>query len=198
MSIKQSILSVPGEYVSLGKLIRGATIIMEYSGTTMLASRDIQLAIRVLFSGEKIKASVIEGTRLITMIASDMIKPNYKKEKDAIRKILTKYGYSKIYDSTIYYLAAIYDNITEYEQEEFEYDSVYLGSDFLEKCVLLVKYDETRLKEKHFECAHKILSPNMPITLNWQTELNKDNVRNIISNYRSNIILTDSFYERLS
>lgn len=193
-TLKSYLSNIEGGHVSVGKIIRCSSIL----GSKILDPRSIQIAIRILFSGniknQSISSAVLNLSRYtngFTQKSND-----FQKIKNKLKCIISQFGFRKMDDNVIFYLEGIYDNISDYVLEEMEFHETTITiQEFIEKCILVSFFERAkRLKEKHFHCLHQILSPNIPITLIWNMEKTKENINTIIQQFTSDIQITDSFF----
>lgn len=196
MSLNENILSKEGEYVSLGKLLRAACILLEYDKKKILGMKDIVASMMILFTGEKLLHAINYGTK---SIIKNVQEPDVNQNcKDKIKSIIVKYGIRSIHDNIVYGLIGIYDNIESYDEEEFEFSNEYSVEVIVKGCTLITNFLNNKLiKDKHFHIVHRILSPNIPIKISWTIPKFKENIFEESKKYTSYINITNGFVRTL-
>jgi len=199
MSLRSNLATVEGNFGSLIEVIRGAAILLEFDGGKKnMDARDVQSSIIIHFSGEKLRNAINFGARKVTDFfkrEKPVILPELKTK---IKSIALDFGVSKITDSMVMYLDGIYENIHEYVVEPIVFNSSYDATYLIEKsCQILMYKRAKKLRDVHFDCLRRILSPNGSFVVNWNIERNWENVSAEIAKYRSDLKLTDGFYNRL-
>ena len=179
------------------KCVRTAIILLKNVNKKILSSKEIQFAIFILFSGEKCKKAISQGINNINNYYSNYTPDTSINDKrNKIRSIIIEFGIRKMHDQIIYFLDGIYDNIIINEPEEIIFNSLCNVDDIIKKCNHIAAHENVfRLKDTHYDILQEILSPNIPFSLNWNIERNKECLKKFL--YQSNYSFSESFLQKL-
>jgi len=191
MSIREEIAVLTGESVSLGKILRCACFLVELNNGKLMDAVDIQNAFRILFSDQKLNRLVNLATLAITRLQISPNHINNDNKKFKIKNMVAPYGITRVSESAVIYLDTVYEDIDNYVQEELSFSIDYNASDIIEKLTIIF------IRDKHYEILHRILSPDVPININWNIDRSKDSILQEIRKYRSELRITDMIYRKL-
>lgn len=178
MSLKTEIADQEGNFVSLGRILRTACVLMKCDSKKKLSSKSIQFAIRFHFTEEKLNNAIKMGVKRLVQNIEDK-NPNNKK---IVRDICFRFGVDKIEPGPVHYLNGIYDDIDKYELEEsFEYVND-LDIEYFLKCNSFVMefLKNKNFNEKHLEITRQILFPEDDFRLNWTIEKDEKSLKNYL------------------
>lgn len=197
MSIKQDIALLSGNSSSIGKIIRCSGILKKIIGHKQIDAKDIQYAVCILFSEQKQTKAINDATTNIMNISQT--KPgNFLKIKSKIKNLALSYGITRITDVAIIYLDAIYENILDYENEDFEYTYNYDITYIIPRCSFIAQYlGHSLIRDSHFDILCNILTPNAPIILNWNIPKSRNVVENELEKYNGFQSVTNNFYQKI-
>lgn len=198
MSIREEIAVLAGDSVSLGKILRCACFLVELNNGKLMDALDIQNAFRLLFSDQKLNRLVNLATQAITRLQITANHINNDNKKFKIKNMVAPYGITRVSESAVIYLDTVYEDIDNYVQEDLSFSIDYNASDIIEKLTIITRLNNAIfIRDKHYEILNRILSPDVPININWNIDRSKDSILQEIRKYRSDLRITDAIHRKL-
>jgi len=201
MSIKNSVLTFPGDHAPLVKVLRCISLFLKRRKKMLITICHVHYACRMLFTDGKYREVRHLGeSNLSECISNQKYPPNFDENKNKIRSILSRYGNFRIDDGVIYYLDGIYENIPDYIEEEINFNNKYNATDIITKCKLTSGYSGVAITRAiHFDWVHEILSPYEKIEILWDIEKKKEDIEKYIRKKISvRYRISDDLFQRLT
>lgn len=188
MELLDNIAEKEGEFVSFGQILKTACLLVKQQNKKTLTAREIQFAVRIHFTEEKLKSAITSGTKNITVFTCQeddgREDEDFKKTHKSIKRMIQKFEVTKVSKGVIPYSMGIFKDISSYEMEEYEYEKEIDIRNFLRCATLIVEIQRMRMiKEKHFDEVKEILCPNEEMNLVWSIDKTKESVEKFIDEY---------------
>jgi len=204
MELQDEISSVEGEFVSLHQIIRAGCILLQFFNKKILSSIHIQNAIDILFSGNKKRYAITNGTRITikstcasnNSIELNKLKNTYKFNhiSKIIKNIINIYSIKKINTYAIWYLIGIYKNIENYQIEDLKFNHKYDIKFILNSIITIANNNKKIIIEKEYLiCSKEILSPDKKLELEWTIDKNKESILTEIKSVNSRVKISNDF-----